>query len=200
MPFDSRYSTISSAGDQRRSDSVARISFPSSSRMDTVNSGSMVEWLTVTSSQKPGRSSQSGNVGANMTPSPAPSCHLSSRARISRGSSGVVVTAALRSSSRVSHRSNAVHEILRVAETARHSLVLLVFDYHPLAIQAIQLHGKRIGAGGKFELLRRRSGNRAQLHLAFPRLAEPSPLRNLLEVTGPLARRIRVRQRDTDPR
>ena len=95
IPFEPAYGTSSAAGVQRRFPGVSTSSRPAPSRKVTVNRGRNGYSKRWASSQNPGASSQTGNGGANTSPSPADRYHLSARTSRSRGSlTGGELTAA----------------------------------------------------------------------------------------------------------
>ena len=57
----------------------------------------------------------------------------------------------------------------------------------------------RVVSDRETEDLRHRSGQIRHRQLAFPRLTEPTFLGNLLDIACPLARGVRVAERDPDP-
>src|SRR5215469_18594257 len=76
-------------------------------------------------------------------------------------------------------------EILGFSETrARHSPVLLVTQCDPVASTLLDLMGRSTTSRGEPPNLGRHARYRRHCQFTFPGLADPSPLRNLLDIAG----------------
>jgi len=92
-------------------------------------------------------------------------------------------------------------EVLRLAEAGgRDPFVLLVGNRDARAHHLAHDGRETVGSNGEGKALLRRARNVHHRELAFPRLTDPSLVRELLDVASPMPRfRVRVRERDCRP-
>jgi len=90
------------------------------------------------------------------------------------------------------HRARGGHEVLSLPEAGvGDPLVLLVVDRHALADVGIEPGGNAVVGDGELEFLGDRARHGHHRHLAFPGLAQPALVGELLHVTGALTVRVR---------